>query len=145
MIQITEPLTDSEFDEYYNLRWCILRKPLGLEKGTEKDELEKDSIHKIVKYNNVIVGIGRMHFNDNDVAQIRYMAVSKTSRGMGFGKLIVDNFIEISKNKNISKIILYARESVIEFYQKLGFNKIKKAHRLKGVQHFLMERKNNYE
>ena len=46
-------------------------------------------------------------------------------------------------SKNISKIILYARETVLDFYKNLGFNIVEKAHSLENVQHFLMERKNN--
>ena len=60
------------------------------------------------------------------------------------GKLIVNEFIEISEEKKISKIILYARETVVDFYKKSGFDIIEKAHRLENIQHFLMERRNNY-
>ena len=144
MISIREPSTASEFIEYYHLRWKILRKPLGLEVGSEKDDLEYQAIHRIVKSNNQIVAVGRLHFNEDATGQIRYMAVLESFRSRGIGKLIVDEFIKISKDKDISKIILYARESVMEFYKNLGFNKVKKAHRLKGIQHFLMERENNY-
>ena len=44
---------------------------------------------------------------------------------------------------SISKITLYARETVLDFYKNLGFNIVEKAHSLENVQHFLMERKNN--
>ena len=141
MIEVQEPLSTLEWNEYYKIRWEILRKPLGLKEGSERDDLEDKAIHRIIKLDGQIVGVGRLHFNEERTAQIRYMAVVKNFRGKEFGKLIVSEFIKISEQNNISKIILYARESVVGFYEKLGFDIVEKAHRLEKVQHFLMERK----
>ena len=141
MIEIREPSNTSEWSQYYQIRWEILRKPLGLKEGTERDDLENQAIHRIIKDDNKIVAVGRLHFNNDNTAQIRYMAVLRNFQGKGFGGLLVDEFMKISKEDKITKIILYARDSVVEFYEKLGFDKIKKAHRLESVQHFLMELK----
>ena len=143
MIEIQEPSNASEWSQYYQIRWEILRKPLGLKEGTERDDLENQAIHRILKLNGQIVGVGRLHFNQNSTAQIRYMAVLESFQSKGLGKLIVNEFIKISEEKKSSKIILYARESVVDFYKILGFDTLKKAHKLESVQHFLMERKNN--
>ena len=138
-MKILEPTSD-EMKEYYHLRWKILREPLGLEEGTEKDDLEDQSIHRVVKIDNQIIGVGRLHFVDDNDAQIRYMAVEDNFRESGVGKLIVDEFIKISENRNTKKIILYARESVIDFYKKLAFDIVREAHKLENIQHFLMEK-----
>ena len=138
-MKISEPTSD-EMNEYYHLRWKILRQPLGLEEGTEKDDLEEQSIHRVVKIDNQIIGVGRLHFIDDNNAQIRYMAVEDNFRGSGVGKLIVDEFVKISENRNTKKIILYARESIINFYKRIGFDIVRKAHILKNIQHFLMEK-----
>ena len=138
-MKILEPASD-EMKEYYHLRWKILREPLGLEQETEKDDLEDKSIHRVVKVNNQIIGVGRLHFIDDSKAQIRYMAVENNFRRSGVGKLIVDEFIKISENRNTKKIILYARESVIDFYKNLGFDIVREAHKLENIQHFLMEK-----
>ena len=144
-MQIKKPCTSKDWKDYYNLRWRILRKPLGLNEGAEiDDELEDKAVHRMIKVENKVVGVGRLHFIDNNIAQIRYMAIDHNFRGRGFGKVILDEFIKISKTENIEKVILYARESVLGFYEKLGFSIVKKAHRLVNIQHFLMERTNNY-
>lgn len=39
-IKICEP-SDENFEEYYYLRWKVLRKPWNQPIGSEKDELEK--------------------------------------------------------------------------------------------------------
>tara|TARA_Y100000768_G_C23909965_1_gene649465 strand:- start:30 stop:458 length:429 start_codon:yes stop_codon:yes gene_type:complete len=138
---IRKPESSKEWEDYYQLRWKILRAPLNLDKGSEKDDLEDYAIHRAIFRNEKIIGVGRLHFIDKNKAQIRYMAVLEEYRGKGIGKMIVEEFAQISEQSKIFKIILYARESVIEFYKKLGFEIIKKAHRFENIQHFLMERK----
>ncbi len=76
-IEIRAPKTKKEQEEYYNLRWEILRKPWNQPKGSEKDEYENDAIHIAAFVNGKIIGVGRIHFNSKEEAQIRYMAVCK--------------------------------------------------------------------
>ena len=45
---IREPNSPKEWEEYYQLRWQILRAPLQLDKGSEKDDLEGSSIHRAI-------------------------------------------------------------------------------------------------
>ena len=47
-MKLIEPRTKTEFEAYYDLRWRILRKPWELQKGSEKDELDKSSYHLMV-------------------------------------------------------------------------------------------------
>ena len=46
------PNTSREFKNYFQFRWELLRKPLGLPQGSEQDELEDTDItlqHLIMK------------------------------------------------------------------------------------------------
>ena len=71
-------------EDYYHLRWEILRAPLNLDKGSEKDELEDSATHRAVFDNEKIVGVGRLHFIDKEnKAQIRYVAILEDYRGKG--------------------------------------------------------------
>ena len=142
-MQIINPQSIEDLNVYYQLRWKILRKPLGFEEGSEKDELEDVSVHRAIKKDNRFIAVGRLHFIDNKTSQIRYMAVEEEFQKKGLGKLIIDEFEQISIRKNILKMILYSRESAVMFYKKLGFLTIKKSYRMKGIQHFLMEKKIN--
>ena len=45
-MQVIEPKSDQEWAKYYQLRWKLLRKPLGFDRGSEKDDLEDVSIHR---------------------------------------------------------------------------------------------------
>jgi N-acetylglutamate synthase-like GNAT family acetyltransferase len=135
------PLTDEEFDKYYDLRWRILRAPWNQPKGSEKDELEGKSIHIIAINEGEIVGCGRIHFNSIDEAQIRYMAVENELQGRGIGKLILNELEQKALEKGAKKIILNARENAVKFYDKNGYKIVKESHTLFGeIKHFLMRK-----
>ena len=138
---IKSPKTKEEFFKYYDLRWRILRAPWNQPKGSEQDELEGQSIHIMVVENDEVIGIGRAHFNSDEVAQLRYMAVNEDWQGKGVGKLILDELEKRVVEKGAKKIILHARDNAVKFYEKHGYKVVKLSHTLFGViPHFLMEK-----
>lgn len=138
---IKSPQTRQEFFDYYDLRWRILRAPWNQPKGSEQDELEGQAIHIIAVENDKIIGCGRAHFNSDEEAQIRYMAVENQWQGRGVGKMILDELEKRVIQKGAKKIILHARENVVRFYERNGFNVICESHTLFGeIKHFLLEK-----
>jgi len=136
---IKSPQTKQEFFDYFDLRWRILRAPWNQPKGSEQDELEGQAIHLIAVENEKIIGCGRAHFNNNEEAQIRYMAVEKDWQGKGIGKKILDELENKVIEKGAKKIILHARENVVNFYMRNGYKVVKPSHTLFGeIKHFLM-------
>lgn len=139
---VKSPLTRQEFFDYYDLRWRILRAPWNQPKGSEQDELEGQAIHIIAVENDKIIGCGRAHFNSDEEAQIRYMAVENQWQGRGVGKMILDELENRVVQKGAKKIILHARENVVRFYERNGYKLVKPSHTLFGViPHYLMEKK----
>lgn len=51
--------------------------------------------------------------------------VAKDYRGQGFGRLIVENTVHHSCFKGVERLELYCRDHNVEFYEKLGFEKLK--------------------
>ena len=140
-MEITEPQSEEDFLHYYHLRWKILRQPWGQPVGSEKDELEEESIHLMAVEDSVICGVGRGHLNTEAEAQIRYMAVDQHHQGKGIGTRIL---LELEKRlcqRRARYITLNARQSAVGFYEKYGYRVVKKAHTLFGViPHFMMRK-----
>ncbi|MCK4652937.1 MAG: GNAT family N-acetyltransferase [Candidatus Cloacimonetes bacterium] len=140
-VKIREPKTKNEFDQYYNLRWRILRQHWNQPKGNEKDEKEKESIHLLVFDKDKIIGVGRGHFNTKTEAQIRYMAVEERFQGKGVGTKILETLERKLIKKGARTIILNARENAMKFYKKHNYKIIGKGHTLFGViKHFKMRK-----
>tara|TARA_Y100000588_G_C14017728_1_gene822815 strand:+ start:145 stop:588 length:444 start_codon:yes stop_codon:yes gene_type:complete len=144
-IEISRLLKNAQFDSYYDFRWRMLRKPLGQEKGAEKDELEDESYHAMIIKNKVIIGVGRIHFivkNSIKKAQIRYMAIDKKYQRKGYGSKLLQRLEKVSLDNNVSYVFLHAREEALNFYFKNNYIKDRKSHVLLGsIQHWLMHKK----
>ena len=140
-IKIRFPKTQKDFNDYYYLRWFILRSQFEKDLESSKDQLEKDSYHIMALYDEKVVGVGRIHKISSKKSQIRYMAVDSDYRGFGIGKLILTELINIAISNNQKYIILHSRENAIEFYKKNNFILIKKSHLLYNkIQHYLMKK-----
>ena len=142
-MKIIEPTTSEEFKKYYNLRYDILRKPWGQLPGSERDEREETSIHRMIIDNKTgnALAVGRLQFNSEDEAQIRYMAVADDLQGKGLGSQIISSLEDVARRKGINRIILSARENALQFYKNNGYEIMKKTHLLFGeIQHWLMEK-----
>ena len=138
-VVLKQPESPEEFKSYFNLRYRILRAPWGEPEGSEVDEMEDQCFHIMATNNGHLMGVGRMQFNTEDEAQIRYMAVEKEYEGNGIGRMIVNTLEQEAINKNVSTIILDAREPAVGFYQKLGYSIEKKSYVLfDEIQHFRM-------
>lgn len=140
-MKIIEPNSSAEFEQYYNLRYEVLRKPWLQPKGSEKDDGDKSSIHRMIidESNGKAVAVGRLQFNTSEEAQIRYMAVSDNYQLKGYGNIIVKTLEDIALNKGIRNIILQARENALKFYWKNGYEIIEKSYLLfDEIQHWLM-------
>ena len=137
---INSPKSKSDFDSYYYLRWKILRKPHDQEIGSEKDSKELDSYHVMAStMNGELIGVGRIHKENNKKAQIRYMAVEEDYRKKHVGMLILDKLENYAIDESVESIYLNSRESALKFYIKNGYKIIKKSHVLFGnLQHWLM-------
>ena len=141
--KIISPKTQKEFEEYFYFRWFSLRKDFNQKLGSEKDELENETVHRmIIDKNNKIIGVGRIQILNQNQSQVRYFAIKETFRKIGLGKYLMRDLEKIAIHNNSNYIILNARQSVIDFYKKLGYKIVKKINLLFGeIQHYQMVKK----
>ena len=139
---IKSPETELEWNKYFKFRWEMLRKPLGMSKETLKDELENESYHLIaVDEQKIVVGAGRLHFNNNREGQIRYMAVNNKIQRKGLGSEIVSELEAIAREKGIQEMVLNARENAISFYLSMGYKETGPYESDTGIPHITMRKK----
>lgn len=121
-ISLLSPQTDVEWEDYFDLRWRVLRAPWQQPRGSEKDDRESDSEHlMIVGKDSRPLAIGRLHFNTPGEAQIRFMAVDPEAQGRGLGSAILQECERRARAADATSIVLNARDDAQRFYQKHGF------------------------
>ena len=86
MFEIRTPKTDAEWIEYFNLRYKILRAPLKMPIGSEKNDGDKNAQHFALFDEEVIKSIGRLDAVSDNIAQIRFFCTDENCQGKGYGK-----------------------------------------------------------
>ena len=138
---LLEPSNESEFKAYYRLRYEVLRKPWGQPAGSEADPTDDSSIHAMILTGEQAAGVCRLHFNNPEEAQIRYMGVDESFRGKGLGAAMLKYLETKAIQRGAERIILHARENAISFYRKQGYEITGKSYLLfNSIQHYKMEK-----
>ncbi|MBC8213945.1 MAG: GNAT family N-acetyltransferase [Candidatus Marinimicrobia bacterium] len=141
-MKIITPKTKIEFEEYYNLRWRILRKPWNQPRGSEIDDNESVCLHRmIVDDSGKVIAVGRLHFVEDSIAQIRWMAVDEKFQKNGYGSKLLKELEKLAKENGAKNIILQAREIALDFYYRHGYTINEKTHLLfDSIQHYKLQK-----
>ena len=121
-LELTAPVTDLDWERYFDLRWRVLRKPWNQPPGSERDELDQESFHLMLRdQSDAVVAVGRLHLNSPEEAQVRFMAVDESWRGRGLGSRILEGLEKQARTQAIKRVVLNAREEAVDFYLKHGY------------------------
>lgn len=141
-ISLVEPLTAQQFEQYYDLRWRILRAPWKQPRGSEKDIMEDDSYHLMaVDAANKVIAVARLHLNTPQQAQIRFMAVETREQRKGIGKMLLFALEEKAIEWGAEEIVFDARANIAGFYKRYGYTTVAPGHTLfDSVHHYKMHK-----
>lgn len=122
MYKIDTPVSEQDFAEYFELRWKMLRQPWNYPLGSEKDEYEQVSQHRMIRnHQGIIVAVGRIHMNSSEEAQVRHIAVDKDYQGKGLAKLVLSALEAVAREEGAIRIVTNSRQISIPFFESSGF------------------------
>ena len=136
-------LIDHGTDEYrqmVQLRYDILRKPLGLNFSEEELKKEIGLILIAAFEDNKILGCCMLEKTNRHTARLRQMAVLNNLQGKGVGRALMQFAENIAIDRGFSRIIMHARKSAIGFYNKLGYETSGDEFEEVSLPHYLMEK-----
>jgi len=135
------PRTQKEWEDYYDLRYRILRAPLGKERGSERNDGDESGLHFALFDKKLIVGIARLDRLDEVTSQVRFVAIEKTKQGTGLGKKLMTSIENEATALGHARMILHARDYALPFYLNLGYENHGESYKLFDVlQHFEMSK-----
>lgn len=111
-----------------NINWLKVSELLSyfglsdLDAETQQKVFERSYAVVFLFDDEELIGFGRAISDGICQAAIYNIALDERYQGKGLGKKIIDELIEQVKQCNI---ILYTHPKTIEFYEKLGFSKMK--------------------
>ncbi len=110
-----------EYQEELRLRDRILRKPLGLDLFSENLSGEADDIHLGAFEGERLVGVLVLTRTDAQRVRMRQVAVDERRQRCGIGAKMVAAAEQVAKEHGYALMTLHARETAVEFYEKLGY------------------------
>ncbi len=139
-MKIIEPQSKEQWESYYNLRFRVLREPWNEPRGSERDDSDATSVHRMVADDSDrCIAVSRLHYNSPTEGQIRFMAVDNTQQSKGVGSYLLNAMEEIAIAHGCNRMILEAREPAIPFYQRNGYIVFQRSYLLFGcIQHYTM-------
>ncbi|HQW49372.1 MAG TPA: GNAT family N-acetyltransferase [Bacteroidia bacterium] len=140
-IIIAHPESEEELNQYYQLRHEILRAPWNQPPGSEKVNDDNEAIHLSLLIDDLMIGVCRLHFNNVDEAQIRFMGVKSEFRNQKLGDYLMLAAENISKSNHCKSIFLQARVNAVPFYERNGYHIEAKTFLLfDTIQHYAMRK-----
>jgi predicted GNAT family N-acyltransferase len=123
-----------------NLRYNILRKPLGL--NFTEDELEKEKNEVLIAAfeDDQMLGCCMLVKIDDRTMRLRQMAVPNNLQGKGVGRALMNFAENISRDLGYKRITMHARKNTVGFYEKFGYKIIGTEFIEITVPHFQMEK-----
>lgn len=126
-----------ELENIFKIREIVFIKEQKVAENIEKDKFDRTAKHFILLYKNKPVGCARIRFVDRK-AKLERIAVLKSSRGKGFGKMIVNYMVNYCKNKNVKEIVMNSQYYLKDYYKKFGFKPRGKTFMEAGIKHIEM-------
>eukprot|EP00826_Nyctotherus_ovalis_P000548 TRINITY_DN0_c712_g1_i1.p1 TRINITY_DN0_c712_g1~~TRINITY_DN0_c712_g1_i1.p1 ORF type:complete len:163 (-),score=44.12 TRINITY_DN0_c712_g1_i1:58-546(-) len=119
------PKTIEEFEEYYHLRYKVLREPLGEPKGTETarpliNELSGIHVCAFTPDGKKVIGAA-MGFMSKDYAKVHALCVHEEYQKLGLGRALMNALEAKMKKRGATSVYLNSRTNTEKFYQKLGY------------------------
>jgi predicted GNAT family N-acyltransferase len=127
-----------DYQKMVDLRYEILRKPLGL--AFSEDELEKEK-------EDILIGA----FDDEkllacclntrekgNTCRLRQMAVQNNMQGKGIGATMMNFAENVARDRGFRTMSMHARKSAIGFYEKLGYRVDGDEFQEVTIPHFVM-------
>lgn len=130
-----------EYQQMVNLRYEIMRKPLGLSFSAEELANEKGDILIGAFDDDEMMGCCILTNTGNGCVRLRQMAVQKNVQGKGIGESLMRFAENIARDKGYKTLTMHARDTALGFYEKYGYKVIGDQFTEINIPHHIMEKK----
>ena len=117
------------------LRFKVLREPLGMGRDTVRVEGERESLHLVLEEDDVVLGCLMATPEGTTGARLRQMAVLEARQGRGLGRQLLGVMEQHLQRFGLLEVSLHARRYAIGFYEKLGFSCVGEVFTEVGLPH----------
>jgi predicted GNAT family N-acyltransferase len=130
-----------EYRQMVQLRYEILRKPLGLDFTEEELSKEKNDILIGVIDDDKMLACCMLTKTKSDTVRLRQMAVHKNLQGKGIGASLMNFAENLARDRGYKNLVMHARKVAVGFYEKQGYKITGDEFIEVSIPHYLMQKK----
>jgi predicted GNAT family N-acyltransferase len=119
------------------IRFAVFVEEQGVPREIELDALDTDCLHAVAFSGDRAVGTARL-LPDGHIGR---MAVLKSWRGRGIGRLLLERLVEQARARGDRQVMLSAQAHAIAFYRAHGFVEEGAEYLEAGIRHQAMRRR----
>ena len=124
------------------LRREVFIDELGIGPGMDADAQDDGAVHALVRNRlGQPLATARLLQEGPAVARIARVAVSRTMRSTGFGRVVMEALMQLATERGDARVVLQSQCSAEGFYTHLGFAPIGEPYDEAGVPHIDMARR----
>ena len=116
-ITVDDPAYAGELE----LRYRVLREPLGMARADVPFPFERESLHLVAERGAQVVGCVLFHPESATTGRLFQMAVRADDRRSGLGRQLVATLEVELRRRGFRDVHLHARADVVPFYERLGY------------------------
>ncbi|MCC6808104.1 MAG: GNAT family N-acetyltransferase [Deltaproteobacteria bacterium] len=132
---------DPVFRDALELRYAVLRAPLGVARKDFQPDALESAIYVCALVDSRVVGTVALDLSGGDgVGRLRQMAVLPDLQGSGIGRVLVRTLEREARRHDVTRVWMNARAHVIGFYARLGYAVTSDLFDEVAIPHVRMER-----
>jgi predicted GNAT family N-acyltransferase len=112
---------DAAYAGELELRYRVLREPLGMTRAAVPFPFERESLHLVAERDGEVVGCVLFHPETAAEGRLFQMAVRADDRRRGLGRQLVTALEDELRSRGVVAVHLHARADVVPFYERLGY------------------------
>ncbi len=128
------------YERELELRYRVLRLPLGMARSTVVFPFEDQSLHLVACAGSEVVGCVLFHPDGRCGGRLFQMAVDPLHQRTGLGRQLVVELESIVVARGVREVTLHARADAIGFYERLGYATFGEPYVEVGLPHRHMRR-----
>lgn len=129
-----------EYRQELELRYQVLRKPLGYDKTKDLSDTEEIDLHLGAFDGDRLVGVLMLIDLGGGEVKMRQVAVDPSRQRSGIGRLLVQEAERLAVEKGFREINLWARKTAVPFYLALGYETVSEEFMEIGIPHLKMRK-----
>ena len=129
-----------EYKQMVDLRYQMLRKPLGLTFTPQDLAAEKNDILICCFEDDKIEACCMLTETDPKTVRLRQMVVTDVLQGNGIGRVLMSFAENIARDRSYRRLTMHARKSAVGFYEKNGYKICSGEFEEVTIPHYVMEK-----